>query len=222
MLKQDIERIEKTLGYFIKNKELLIRAFTHSSYANEHNNEESYERLEFLGDATLNYLIGLYLYDTFPSFTEGKLTKMRAGTVDKETVAKVVDELGLLSYLRIGKGSEGLITGQSVKVKCDLFEAILGAIVIDNNEDLSIAKKLVEKFLHNKISLNNTDYKSKVLEHCARNAQKASFVLLKEGTIGPDRFEIALLIDNQEVSRGLGENKKSAERRAAELYFKTL
>ena len=222
MSTNDIVEIERIIGYSFKSKELLVRAFTHSSYVNEHKREESYERLEFLGDAALNYIVGLYLYDTFPSFAEGKLSKVRACTVDRETIAEVIDELGLLRFMRIGKGSGDIVNGSSVKVKCDLFEAILGATVIDNGEDISVAKEIVEKFLLEKITLHNSDYKSRLLEHCARSGQKAVFVVTKEGTVGPERFCISLLIDGKKVSEGVGENKKTAERAAAKSYLKLL
>lgn len=214
----DVETIESIIGYTFKNKELLVRAFTHSSYANEHRHEESYERLEFVGDAALNYVVGLYLYDIFPSFGEGKLSKVRAGTVDRQTIAEVIDDLGLLQYMRTGKGNSNLTQGSSVKVKCDLFEAIVGATIIDNNEDLTEAKKIVFHFLSDKISLNNTDYKSKLLERCAQEGRKAVFTVLEEGTEA-DGFLIALFIDGQEVARARGHNKKEAERNASRLYL---
>lgn len=222
MSADDIFEIERIIGYSFKNKDLLVRAFTHSSYVNEHKREESYERLEFLGDAALNYIVGLYLYETFPSFAEGKLSKVRAGTVDKETIAEVIDELGLLRFMRIGKGSADIVKGSSMKVKCDLFEAILGATVIDNDEDISVAKKIVEAFLSEKITLNNSDYKTRLLEHCAGTGKKAVFTVLKEGPVGPERFVIALFIDGEKVSEGIGENKKTAERAAAKVYLKLL
>ncbi|MBR1746650.1 MAG: ribonuclease III [Clostridia bacterium] len=217
-----MQEIERIIGYTFKNKELLIRAFTHSSYANEHKNEESYERLEFLGDAVVNYVVGLFLYETFPTFGEGKLSKIRAGTVDRQTIAGVVDDCGLMKYMRTGRGSINLQNGFSTKVKCDLFESIIGAAVIDNNEDLTVAKRLVDRFLSDKIKLNNTDYKSLLLEHCAKTSKNAEFILLKEGKTGDNRFAMALLIDGQKVSEGSGPSKKEAEREAAKIYLKTL
>ena len=221
MLSTDVQTIEGIIGYTFQNKVFLVRAFTHSSFANEHKNEESYERLEFLGDAALNYFIGLYLYDTFPTMAEGKLSKVRAGTVDRQTISEVVDELGLLPFMRTGKGNTDLVGGASVKVKCDLFEAIVGAIIIDNNEDLTEAKAFVYRFLENKISLSNGDYKSRLLEKCAKEGKKAEFMTGETGTDKEKRFLSTLVIEEQVAATGYGENKKAAERDAAKNYLKS-
>ena len=139
----DLAEVEKIIGYSFNNKELLLRALTHSSFTNEHINQQNYERLEFLGDATLGYVIALYLYETYPNYNEGQLTKMRAGVVDRKTIAEIVNYLNIMSYVRAGSGNTAKDLSSSVKVKCDIFEAIIGAILIDNNNDIEKAKKVI-------------------------------------------------------------------------------
>lgn len=215
-----LNEIEKKIGYAFKNKELLLRAFTHSSYANEHKNAESYERLEFLGDATIGFAVGLYLYETFPNFSEGKLTKMRAGIVDRETISSVIDELDVVKYLLVGKGDAAVNVVNSVKAKCDLFEAIIGAVVIDNDGDIEKASKLSVKFLKNKINCVQDDYKSKFLEYCAQNSLKFEFRHTKRQENGKvETFITEISIDGKVVAVGTGSTKKNAEKAACKNYF---
>lgn len=215
-----VAEIEDKIGYTFKNKELLVRAFTHTSYSNEHNDKDNYERFEFLGDAALGYVIGLYLYETYPLYDEGKLTKIRAGVVDRKTISEVVDSLDIIRYVRAGKGNASHDLASSVKVKCDIFEAIIGAIVIDNNNDLTCAKNFIIRFLESKIGASKVDYKSTVLEKCAKNGQKAEFVINREEKDNNTVFCAELMIDGTSVSTGEGHNIKSAEQSACKNFLK--
>ena len=142
----DIVEIEHIIGYTFRNKELLLRAFTHSSYANEHRNVTSYERLEFLGDAALGYITALDLYQTYPSYKEGQLSKIRAGTVDRNTIAGVVDEMDIVKFIKTGSGNAQDNIRTSVKAKCDLFEAIVGAIALVSSNFIRKIKKFFENY----------------------------------------------------------------------------
>ena len=88
----DLSDIEKIINYRFNDKELLVTAFTHSSYANEHRRATDYERLEFLGDAVLGYIVGKRLFGFYPSAKEGELTKRRASMVSAETLSEIIDE----------------------------------------------------------------------------------------------------------------------------------
>ena len=125
----NLAEVEKIIGYNFKTKKLLIRALTHSSYSNEHR-VESNERLEFLGDAIIEFIITEKLYKEFKG-KEGDLSKTRAMIVSEKPLAEAVDRLGLDKYLIKGVG-ESRNTTQSKAIKCDMFEAICGAIYIDS------------------------------------------------------------------------------------------
>ena len=215
----DISAVEAKIVYQFRNKELLMRALTHASYSNEHNCE-SYERLEFIGDATLGYVIGLYLYETFPLFDEGKLTKLRAGIVDRKTISEVFDSLDIIMFVRAGKGTAPTDLASSIKVKCDVFEAIIGAIVIDNDNDPTSAKEFILKFLSNKISSAKVDYKSKFLELCVKTGLKSEFIVKNIGKDSTEtQFKVIIKIDGKDACCGLGHNIKSAEQDACKNYF---
>lgn len=211
-----ISLIETTIGYIFKDKELLLRAFTHSSFVNENQRFIDYERLEFVGDAALGYIVAAYLYNTYPTKPEGELTKLRANMVSATALSKVIDKLNLISYMRVGQGAQ---VSESKNVKSDLFEAIIGAMVIDNGYNLEPSKKFIIKNLS---ELSNTlviDYKSKVLEYCAKKSYKAEFSLIKkEFKDNINYFTVALLVDGKEVATGEGASKKAAEKQAA-MYF---
>ncbi len=218
-----INDVENKIGYKFSNKELLLRAFTHSTYANEHRDTQDYERLEFLGDAVLGYIIGLYLYETFPNYREGQLSKIRAGVVDRKTVSEVVSDMDIMKYVRVGAGNAEENVNHSVKTNCDIFEAIIGAIVIDCKDDLQEARKFILKYLVPKIGIGkNTDYKSQVWEICAKSGKKADITVI-EHTLHDNlsHFVVALTIDGKEVMRGEGRNKTSAAQCACRKYLES-
>lgn len=220
MKNTDIAVIEARLGYEFRNKELLRRAFTHSSYSNEHKGEENNERLEFLGDAALGYVIGLYLYETYPSYREGQLTKIRAAVVDRTTISSVVDEEDFIQYVRTGGGNAAANLKNSVKAKCDLFEAIIGAILIDSG-DIKVVSEFILRHLEQKIGARDADYKSKLLEQGSQRGFKVRFEVRGHSVSGDNdsKFLVALFIDDKQFAVGSGSNIKSAEQDVCKKYF---
>lgn len=216
----DIIEIENKIGYSFRNKELLLRAFTHSSYSNEHRNVSSYERLEFLGDAALGFITALDLYQTYPSYSEGQLSKIRAGTVDRNTIAGVVDEMDIVRYIRTGSGNAQENFRTSIKARCDLFEAVVGAIVVDNDGKLEQATEFLKRFLFNHLNLRSKDYKSRLYELCSRENKEISFVV-SDKTVHENKpvFTVELYINGEKKSIGKGGNIKSAEQEASKAYL---
>lgn len=210
-----IAEAEQIIGYTFINKSLLIRAFTHSSYANEHKNFPDYERLEFLGDAVLGFVMSVYLYNYFPNMNEGELTKKRAGIVGETTLSKVIESLGLHRFLLVGAGNLNDKISQSSSVKCDLFEAITGAILLDCDMDITNAKKFVISKLANLIDMVIIDYKSKLLEELTKKNLKYSFDLTQQ----ENGFKAVLIIEGKEICQGSGVTKKAAEKQACQNYF---
>lgn len=214
-----IADIEKIIGYSFREKQYLIQAFTHSSYSNENKNFPDYERLEFLGDAALNFIITEYLYKYYPNMSEGELTKKRAGLVSETTLAEIIDKLSLNDYILAGAGNTKDQINHSNSVKCDLFESITGAILLDSNMDMEIVKKFVLNNLENKIADDVIDFKSKFLERCAQNKMNSEFITK---SLNPEGFETILYINGKESARGQGKNKKSAEKQASKNYMLSL
>ena len=146
-MKKDYGELEKRIGYEFKDIRLLITALTHTSFANELkvNKTESYERLEFLGDAILEYIVSDYLFRKKREYEEEKLTKLRASLVCEFTLSQISESLGYGKFVLLSKG-EAQTGGRTRKsILCDLFESVLGAMYLDGGMD--VAKKFVHQFL---------------------------------------------------------------------------
>jgi len=201
----------------IKDKDLLLRALTHTSYANEHNTL-SYERLEFLGDAVLELIISDYLYNN-EDLTEGAMTKKRASFVCEEALAEYAKDIGYIPYIRVGHGQ---IDNINDTIIADIFEAILGCIYIDQGFD--VAKKYIENIIVPYIKKNIiflTDYKSALQESIQTDKKTLEYVLVNESGPGHNKtFEVEVKIDGMIFGKGIGKNKKEAEQRAAKDAFR--
>jgi ribonuclease-3 len=135
-----LKELQHKLGITFKNEALLKTAFTHSSYANE-NGEASYERLEFLGDSILNFVVADVLFKKHPKKNEGFLTVARAEIVSGKNLATVAEKMEIVGFMRTGNGVIATEAKSSQKVKASLFEAIVGAIYLD------LGMEKIEKFI---------------------------------------------------------------------------
>ncbi|RBP41134.1 ribonuclease III [Garciella nitratireducens] len=222
MKKIDCREIEKKLGYKFKNRNFLYNALTHSSYNNENNIECNFnnERLEFLGDATLELIISEYLYKKFPDLTEGEMTKMRARIVCTDALAQSAFNLELGNMIIMGKG-EIMSGGRTRKsIMANTMEAIIGAIYLDGGFNCArdfVLNKLYEIIIDVEKGKINKDYKSILQELVQREKYGyLEYQLIKEE--GPDhdkKFYVNVIIDNKVIGFGVGKNKKEAEQRAA-------
>ena len=120
----DIEKLEDRLGYTFKDKKLLKTALTHTSYANEHKCL-SYERLEFLGDAVLQVLTSKYIYNNYPGFPEGKMSRLRANVVCETTLFHIAEKLGIGEFALLGRGEEMTGGRKRPSILADMVEAVL-------------------------------------------------------------------------------------------------
>lgn len=160
-MKKDYGELEKRIGYEFKDIRLLITALTHTSFANELkvNKTESYERLEFLGDAILEYIVSDYLFHKKREYEEGKLTKLRASLVCEFTLSQISESLGYGKFVLLSKG-EAQTGGRTRKsILCDLFESVLGAMYLDGGMD--VAKKFVHQFLLDDVETKSLFYDAK-------------------------------------------------------------
>lgn len=199
-------------GINIKNKELLLTALTHSSYSNEHACE-SYERLEFLGDAVLQILMSDYLYRNM-HLSEGDMSKTRAGYVCESACFEYAKKINYMPYIRVGKGQLGNVNETIV---ADVFESIMGCIYLD--QGLAKAKELFVQVVIPCVKNHNLffgDYKSKLQELVQTSKKSLEYKLVGESGPAHDKvFEVEVVIGDIVYGRGSGKSKKEAEQKAA-------
>ena len=209
--------IEKTLGYTFKDKSLLREALTHKSYKQPYNNE----RLEFLGDAVLDLIVGQYLFERFPKHDEGKLSKMRASLVNEEGFTRLAKYIRLGDAIFLSNAEENNGGRQKPSLLSNAFEAVIGAVYLEAGlkEANDITVRLLES-VYQEISLDILfkDHKTALQE-----LTQAHFGITPEyrlvGSSGPDHkkeFTIAIVIDGKEYAKASGKSKKIAQQEAAE------
>lgn len=226
MSMDNLKHLEKKLNYNFKNRDLLERALTHSSFINENNMKsfESNERLEYLGDAILGLVIGEYFYKNFPEDNEGSLTKMRAESVNEKVLFFISKKLNLGEYLKFGKGEIKSGGKNRESTSADALEALFGAIYLDSNFEnvKKIILDLFQDFLEkDSYKLFNIDFKTKFQELVQKSGKKAEYKLVRE--VGPDNdktFFTELYLDEVLVGSGKGKTKKESQQEAAKDAFK--
>ncbi len=209
--------LEKTLGYTFENKQLLREALTHKSYKQPYNNE----RLEFLGDAVLDLIVGQYLFERFPKHDEGKLSKMRASLVNEEGFTRLAKHIRLGEAIYLSNAEENNGGRQKPSLLSNAFEAIIGAIYLEAG--LEPVQKITIGLLeavYKEISLDTLfkDHKTALQE-----LTQAHFGITPEyrlvGSSGPDHKKevtIAIVIDGKEYAKASGKSKKIAQQEAAQ------
>ncbi len=193
-----------------KNSKLVNLAMTHPSYSNEYGLKFTNQRLEFLGDAILDLIIGEYLYNTYDG-NEGDLTQLRAAIVKKDTLSKFAKKININHKLKLGKSENSL----NDSILADAFEALIAAIYIENGYDYAVEfiftnfKTDIEKIIKSKPS----DYKSMFQEKMHKKGMlNIEYRLDKE--VGKDHdktFYISLIVDGKLMSKAYGKSKKKAE-----------
>ena len=218
----NLEEFEKKIDYTFQDKSLLKLALTHSSYANENKrgSHENNERLEFLGDAVLDMVVGEYLYRTFPQMPEGELTKLRAAVVCEGTLAGLSRNLGMGRCLLLGKGEESTGGRDRESILADAFEAVIGAVCIDGG--ILAASDYVMRFLKAPIEEMKGNFRTLDCKTCLQEIiQRNSKVPLQYriiGEEGPDHnklFVAEVDHDGKVLGCGRGKSKKEAEQAAA-------
>ncbi len=202
------------------NKDLLDQALTHRSWVNEHKGvRKSNERMEFLGDAILEYVVSKEIYDLFPDKEEGYLTALRASLVNTVALAEIALKLDLGPKLFLSKGEEDGGGRTNSSLLADTVEAVIGAIFMDGGMDRA------EEFIRENILVHVKDKAAKPLKDFKSRLQEAvqakGFTAPKYQVIeesGPDhskKFVIEVLVNGKPWGRGEGKNKSSAEQEAA-------
>ncbi|MBV2168627.1 MAG: ribonuclease III [Bdellovibrio sp.] len=214
--------LERRLGYQFQSAALLERALTHKSYANELKNTiEHNEKLEFLGDAVLDLVVGEFLYEKFPNDTEGGLSKKRASIVNEEVLSQLALDMGLNKLIHLGRGET--LTGGALKPRliASSFEAIVGALYLDGGFEVT------KTFLRQEFSALTErvcgtedferDYKTR-LQELVQKSQKETpryEVLAEEGPPHEREFLVCVRVKEEVWAQGRGRSKKNAEQAAA-------
>ena len=216
---KDIEKLEEAIGYSFRNKQLLVQALSHSSYANERKLPSgSNERLEFLGDSVLSIVVSDYLYKNL-NVAEGDLTKMRASLVCEKSLHVFAQRIDLGDYLLLGKGEENTGGRERPSILADAFEAVIAAIYLDGG--MEPAARHILHFMPDDIKYTKkpvfNDFKTVLQEVVQKNPEeKVEYVLI--GEEGPDhnkRFVVEVCLNGQVIGKGKGRSKKEAEQLAA-------
>ncbi|OGL45842.1 MAG: ribonuclease III [Candidatus Schekmanbacteria bacterium RBG_13_48_7] len=217
-----IKHLEKYLNYKFKNLNLLKQALTHSSYANEKTGKNlgNNEKLEFLGDSVLELVISEYLIECYPESLEGVLTKLRAELVNATSLYQKSLELGLGSYLLLGKGEEQSKGREKMSILSDALEAVMGSIFLDSGYRGS--RRIIRKLFKNDIEKvtmpeSISDFKTLLQEKTQKlYGSTPTYRLLSSD--GPDHnrtFHVSVIVKKEVLGTGTGKTKKDAEQMAA-------
>lgn len=220
--KRDVEpasSLNERLGLSFSNLALLTRALTHRSYANEHEDVEDNERLEFLGDAVLDFIVGEWAYHRFPEMPEGDLTKVRSSLVRNERLAGFSRKLDLAPALRLGRGEK--TSGGHLKDSLlgSTFEALVGALYLDK-QNLEAVKRFIKPFLESIYTtiLDELQDPKSDYQELTQSLKLGTPHYRVVDASGPDHartFNVEVLIAGEAKGRGSGSSKGAAERAAA-------
>ena len=218
---QELDSLQKKLGYTFQNILLLNKALTHKSYVNE--NAESLknnERFEFLGDSVLDLIVSDYSIKSFPDFAEGTLSKIRAAVVNESCLATLARQIDLGDYLLLGKGEAASGGREKNSLLANAYEALAGAIYFDSSLEtalniyLPVLSKEIAKYAE---TTRFRDYKSELQEytqtHC--NCIPQYRIVNETGPAHAKEFEVEVLVQETIHGRGTGKSKKEAEQAAA-------
>ena len=218
--------IEKSIGYVFKNKDLLQKALTHTSYAYE-NNVESNEKLEFLGDSILEFISSKYLYQSYPELKEGEMTKVRATVVCEKSLYKIAKLHNFSDFLNLGKSEQKTGGNQRPAILADSVEAVIAAIYLDGGIEPSekfIIENLKEEIKIASKNVGDKDYKTVLQEKLQIHGDvKIEYNIIQE--TGPDHdktFEAEVKCDGRILASGKGKSKKEAQMQAAKKALENL
>lgn len=218
--------LNERLGLSFSNFSLLTAALTHRSYANEHQDgSEDNERLEFLGDAVLDFIVAEWAYRHFPEQPEGTLTKIRAHLVQNEHLAKFAHQIDLGNALRLGRGEKSTGGKNRESVLGAAFEALLGAIYLDSSFEK--VKNFVLPFIepHEATILDEISEPKSQLQEKVQAYKMGTLIYRVVNSSGPDHaktYEVEVEINGVVVGRGTGSSKAAAEREAARDALKKI
>ncbi len=227
MSSPNLKALQESLNYEFKDGTLLLTALTHRSCLNTPGVTESYERLEFLGDAILEMLISSYLYQKYPGKMEGYLTAARSAIVRTESLSAISKKYNLNQFIRMSRGEEATGGRENPSILEDTIESLIGALFIDG--ELTAARNFFENFIlpnaETIIAENRLKDAKSLLQEKVQAQGLLSPIYQTVSETGPDHskiFEVAVFINNQQLALGTGRNKQEAEQKAAQKAIELL
>lgn len=224
-----IGKLEDIIDLSMNNPGIFIQSLRHRSALenDEFSSSDSYERLEFLGDAVLDLIVTEVIFDLFPEKDEGFLTKLRANLVKGDTLAMYSRNLELENLILLGDRVKGQGVARSKSVLADAFEALVGAIYVDLGYDksLTFVRNVIREYVDfDSITSSLDNYKSMLLEFAQANqlAIPTYDVIAEKGPDHNKTFEVEVYVDNESRAEGIGKSKKKAEQKAAHKAYKLL
>ena len=221
-----LEMFEKNIGYNFKDKSLLEKALTHTSYAYE-NKVESYQRLEYLGDSILEFISSKYLFENYKNLSEGEMTKVRAYAVCEDSLYKIALKHNFSDFLYLGKSEKATNTNKKA-ILADSVEAVIAAMYLDS-KDINVVQTFILENIKEQVEFASKnvgvkDYKTVLQEKLQIHGE----VLIKYNIInetGPDHdktFTAEVECDGKKLASGTGRSKKAAEMEAARKAIELL
>lgn len=225
----DITKAERELNLAFSNKALLQRAFTHRSYINENPDYplEDNERLEFLGDAVLDFITGEYLYHRFPEMSEGRLTNLRSALVRTERLGSFAVSLNLGEFIFLGRGEEDSGGRKRLAILCDAFEAFIGALYLDKGLEFTrqFVHQLIEPALQEILASDADKDPKSQLQEIAQSFYQLTPTYRTVQEEGPDHakeFTVEAMIGSKSYGYGKGFSKQMAAQAAAQQALERL
>ncbi|MBD3271783.1 MAG: ribonuclease III [Elusimicrobia bacterium] len=215
-----IHGTEEALNIHFINKQLLLHALVHKSYAIEHKLPFFNERLEFLGDSILSAVVAEYLYTKYPHDDEGKLSRIKSQLVSKTSLVSWSTALRLNRFVLLSQGEESSGGRKRESISANVLEAFIGALYLDQGYE--ITHRFIIQYLSKMKRFIDTDYKSRLQEIVQQNSKSTPVYRMLQET-GPDhnkRFKIAVHVNGKKMGSGTGRSKKEAEQIAARAALK--
>ncbi len=220
----DLAECEEIACHSFKDKQLLRTAFTHTSYANERHCA-NYERLEYLGDALLDFLVAEYLYKNNPNMEEGEMTTLRARLVSKPALKQIAEDLNMGNLVLLGEGGEKTGERKNDKILSSLLESLIAAVYLDGGMDA--ARRFAEKRILSKSGTafaKVSDYKTELQEYVQKR-KLGAIAYVEKGRTGPSHsptFSVAVTLKGKTLAVGNGGKKQAAEQEAAKIALSVL
>ncbi|CAM3189441.1 ribonuclease III [Sporolactobacillus spathodeae] len=223
-----IHQLLAKFSFVFTNEKLLLQAFTHASYVNEHRRgaTDDYERLEFLGDAVLELMVSQYLFKHYPNLSEGEMTKLRAAIVCETGLVQFANSLDFEKNIFLGRGEETTGGRKRPGLLCDVFEAFIGALYLD--QGLQEVSRFLESVVYPRIEDGTfshvMDFKSQLQETVQReNLGELDYELVTEkGSAHQREFVSKVVLDGKVIGSGRGHSKKDSEQNAAREALKSI
>ncbi|MCU1429229.1 MAG: ribonuclease [Actinomycetia bacterium] len=221
-----LEALETNIGHRFNDREVLLRALAHRSWCAENGDEDSNERLEFLGDSVLGLVVSHYVFEHFPHLPEGQLSEVRAGVVNARVLAEVAADLALGDSLLLGKGEDGAGGRAKQSILADALEALIAAVFLDAG--FAAARDFVlgqfgDRIAEAAAGPGGRDYKTRLQELTAqRSLGRPRYVVRSEGPDHAKHFYATVMVRDEPFGEGEGRSKKQAEQAAAWVAYSHL